>query len=85
MHFDLWDTETSNYYGRFESEHAVLELVEQLIHRYGSDYAADLGIGRVGDQGEILEPLSGDALIARISEVLHPADEHSGVVIASAV
>jgi hypothetical protein len=86
MHYDLWDTETSNYYGRFEDEHEVLRLVRSLINCYGEQYAADLGLGRVDDQGNILEPLSGEALIARVKEVLgEPAEERRGALISSRV
>ncbi|MGH2616743.1 MAG: hypothetical protein ACRDJC_16030 [Thermomicrobiales bacterium] len=86
MHFDLWDTETSNYYGRFEDEREALQLVRRLVNRFGESYAQDLGLGRVNDEGEILEPLSGDVLLARIKEVLRdPQEERRGVLIASSI
>jgi len=70
MQFDLWDTETSNYYGRFEDEAEALQLVRRLVDHYGPGYAHDLSLGRVTDEGTILEPLSGESLLARLNEVL---------------
>ena len=84
MHCDLWDTETSNYYGRFEDEAEVLRLVRKLVNHYGATYADDLGLGRVSDDGSVLEPLSGAALLARVDAVLgEPQEHHGGVPIAS--
>lgn len=86
MRFDLWDTETSNYYGRFEDEAEALRLVQKLVDHYGSRYAQDLGLGRVTDDGTILEPLSGEALLARLNEVLgDPQPERRGELIASGI
>lgn len=86
MRFDLWDTETSSYYGRYEDERQALIHVTRLVTRYGEGYAQDLGLGRVDDAGNILEPLSGDALIARAKEVLEAREEERrGVLVASSV
>ena len=74
MHYDLWDTETSNYFGRFDDEREVLGLVRRLVTRYGDHYADDLGLGRVADDGTILPPLSGAALIRRVEDVLSPPE-----------
>lgn len=70
MTYDLWDTEVSRYLGHFDDEREALSLVHMLLSHHGVDYAADLGLGRATDDGEVLEPLSGATLIARISEVL---------------
>jgi hypothetical protein len=86
MKYNLWDIETSNYFGQFENEHEVLKLVRTLVDYYGEQYASDLGLGRVTDQGEILEPLMGDALITRVNEVFperEGADQGRGAAIAS--
>jgi hypothetical protein len=88
MTYDLWDTETSNYFGRFRNEAEVLKLVQTLVSRCGEAYADELGLGRVDDAGTILPPLTGQQLIARMREVLEPdpaTDEHRGVVIGSAM
>jgi hypothetical protein len=84
--YNLWDTESSSFLGHFEDESEVMTLVRTLISHYGDAYAHDLGLGRVTDDGEILEALSGASLIARADEVLgdlSSADERQGVVIAS--
>jgi hypothetical protein len=69
MKYNLWDTETSNSSGQFEDEAEVLRLVRTLVDRYGKTYADGLGLGRDTDDGEILEPLSGANLLARVEEL----------------
>ena len=51
-----------------------------LVDHYGARYAEDLGLGCVSDEGVILEPLSGAALIARVDQVLadRPPKDGSG-------
>jgi hypothetical protein len=70
MKYNLWDTETSHYLGQFEEELEALTLARTLITRFGKGYAEVLSLGRVTDEGAILEPLSGVALIARVDEAL---------------
>jgi hypothetical protein len=86
MKYTLWDIETSNQFGQFEDEIEVLTLIRTLVDHYGARYAEDLGLGRVSDDGVILEPLSGAALIARVEQVLAsrpPADESENEFIGS--
>ena len=86
MTYTLWDIETSNQFGQFEDEGEVLALVRTLVNHYGPRYADDLGLGRVSEDGAILEPLSGEALIARVEEVLSDsgtAGEGAGELIGS--
>ena len=71
MIYTLWDIETSNQFGEFEDETEVLTLIRTLVDHYGARYADDLGLGRVRDEGVILEPLSGAALIARVDQVVN--------------
>src|SRR5262245_36317608 len=86
MKYTLWDTETSNSFGAFEDEKEVLALVRTLVDHYGEQYADDLGLGRVTDEGKILPPLSGIALITRAKDVLSGArEERRSVLIASSV
>ena len=70
MKYNLWDIEVNRYLGHFEDEKEALTLVRMLLDHHGQEYAEDLGLGRVTDEGEILEPLSGAALVARVDEVL---------------
>jgi hypothetical protein len=86
MKYTLWDTETSNQFGQFEDEIEVFTLIRTLVDHYGACYAEDLGLGRVTDEGVILEPLSGAALIAHVDQVLAgglPADESGNEFIES--
>lgn len=88
MKFNLWDTEVNRYLGQFEDEKDALRLVSMLISHHGRDYAEDLSLGRVTDEGAFLEPLTGATLLARVNEVLdggQEAEERRGVVIASAM
>jgi hypothetical protein len=72
MTYNLWDTATGNSFGQFEDVRQVLTLVKTLVDHYGEEYAEDLGLGRITDEGTILEPLSGAELVARVNEVLSP-------------
>lgn len=86
MTYTLWDIETSNHFGQYEDEKEVLALVRTLVNHFGARYADDLGLGRVNEEGVILAPLSGAALIARVDEVLanrRPADKSADEVIGS--
>jgi hypothetical protein len=86
MKYTLWDIETSNQFGQFEDEIEVLTLIRTLVDHYGARYAEDLGLGCVSDEGVILEPLSGAALIARVDQVLAdrpPADGSGNQLIGS--
>lgn len=86
MKYTLWDIETSNQFGQFEDEIEVLTLIRTLVDHYGAHYAKDLGLGRISDEGVILEPLSGAALIARVDQVLTgrpPTDESGNKLIGS--
>jgi hypothetical protein len=78
MKYNLWDTETSHYLGQFEDETEALTLVRTLISRFGKSYAEVLSLGRVTDEGDVLEPLSGLALIARVDAVLADAQRMGG-------
>jgi hypothetical protein len=69
MKFNLWDIEVGRYLGQFDDEKEALSLVRMLLQHHGEAYAEELGLGRVSDEGEILESLSGTALVARIDAV----------------
>jgi hypothetical protein len=69
MTHHLWAIETSNQFGQLTDEVEVLALIRALVDAYGPAYADELGLGRVTDAGEILEPLTGAALIARVNDV----------------
>ena len=74
MEFNLWDVEVGKQLGHFTEEQDALRLVKKLVEHYGDEYAHDLGLGRRADDGSILEPLSGAALLTRVREVLPNPD-----------
>lgn len=88
MEYSLWDVESNKYLGRYEDETEALVLVRTLVSHYGPEYADDLELGGKTADGEILDSLSGAALIARADTVLSSHlsdDERRGIVIASPV
>ena len=70
MTYHLWDTAAGSYIGRYTDEALALATVKQLVGRYGPAFADDLSLGRVRDDGTILVPLSGEALIAQVRRSL---------------
>lgn len=68
MIYNLWDTDTNGYFGQYTDEGEALALVRTLVDRYGAEYAENLSLGRVNDDGSIAEPLEGAALVARAEE-----------------
>lgn len=86
MAFNLWDVEVGKQLGHFENEKDAMTFVQKLVAHYGEDYAGELGLGRIDDDGHILEPLSGEALLSRSREVLDDCshgDSRQGEVIGS--
>jgi hypothetical protein len=68
MHYDLWDVETGNYFGRFEREEDALAVVRTLVSHYGNGYADRLSLGAEDDDGSWTEPIEGAALLARTKD-----------------
>jgi hypothetical protein len=89
MKFSLWDVQTNSYLGRFDDEREALALVRTLVDHCGPSYAERLDLGAITDDGQPQDPISGAALLDRVSEVLpafQPADdERRGDFIASAL
>ena len=89
MKFSLWDVETNSYLGRFDDEREALALVRTLVDHYGPSYADRLDLGAITDDENPQDPISGAALLARVSEILPAArpvdEERRGDFIASAI
>jgi hypothetical protein len=83
MRYDLWDTGVGKYLGRYTDESEALATAKILIDHYGPAFADELSIGRVRDDGEILAPLSGRELVARIRERLGRDDDRRAPVTSS--
>jgi hypothetical protein len=49
--YELWDVDTGNIVGSFESEAEALEEVRGLLAVNGSSYAHDLSLGRRHETG----------------------------------
>lgn len=85
MTYNLWDAEVGKYLGRYTSEDEALGVVRSLVDHYGDHYAESLSLGRVADDGTILEPITGPDLAARARTVTKrpAADIRRPAVIAS--
>ena len=74
MEYNLWDIEVGKQLGHFTGEQEALTLVNKLLAHFGDEYAHELGLGRRTENGSILEPLTGAALLARVREVIPDSD-----------
>lgn len=82
--FNLWDTEAGSFIGKYADERSALDTVKKLVEHFGATYADDLSLGRVADDGRMLAPLTGRALVAKL-ENIDDADGRNGQVYAAAV
>jgi hypothetical protein len=65
--FELWDTETANLVGAYETEEEALAVVRRAMATHGEQYASGLALLK-DDDGEEMETLAvGSALAARAS------------------
>ena len=64
--YDLWDVETGNMIGTFETEDEALRLVHDLLEANGVDYAGSLDLGRIDADGGSHSIATGAALLARV-------------------
>jgi len=64
MFYDVWDVETNNAVGRFETEAAALETVRILLDAYGDAYADELQFGGEDDLGRAVPAVGGEDLVA---------------------
>src|SRR5437763_648324 len=49
--YELWDIETANLIGTYETEDAALSVVRQAIETHGQDYVASLALGSEDKRG----------------------------------
>jgi hypothetical protein len=66
--FNLWDIEGGNFIGQYAAEDSALATIKKLIDHYGGGSASDLSLGRIGDDGRVLAPLTGSELVARLGD-----------------
>jgi hypothetical protein len=65
MIYELWDTESRNLIGTYDSEAAALAAVAALAERYGTDAIASLMLGCEDGRGRSRQLASGADLAAR--------------------
>ena len=70
MHWELWDTETGNLVGDYDTEAEALAVVRAALARHGPDAAAWLALGvehddEGGDDAVLPPVLRGTELVAR--------------------
>ncbi|MGH2532898.1 MAG: hypothetical protein ACRDJW_11425 [Thermomicrobiales bacterium] len=70
MQYNLWDVEIGKYLGQFASEDEALAAVRRVVELHGADYAGSLALGRVADDGTIMEPIAGQDLVVRANQVI---------------
>jgi hypothetical protein len=71
MHWELWDTETGNLVGDYDSEDEALAVIRDALRRFGPTAIAPLALGAEhDDEGGLdddLPPvLQGEDLVARV-------------------
>ena len=81
MHWELWDTETGNLVGDYDSEDAALAVVRDAFYRLGPASIAPLALGvEHDDEGGVdddLPPvLQGQDLVARVQR--GPSEQAAG-------
>lgn len=64
MFYALWDLESGNSLGDFDSEAEVLAVVRDLLDANEPDYAEALSLGRTNDDGTTTVVADGVALVA---------------------
>lgn len=68
-YYDLWDVDTGNSLGTYDTEAEALRIARLLIEAYGTDYAEMLDLGYSDEQGEGRSIASGAMLLDRIKDL----------------
>ncbi len=63
--YDLWDTQSGNMIGTFDSESEALSVVRDLIADFGNEFADELDLGWIAPDGRSRSTASGAALLER--------------------
>lgn len=71
--YELWDLETANLIGTYESEHAALEDVANAVLIHGRQAVETLLLGREDADGESHLIAEGAALVDRALSQVEPA------------
>jgi hypothetical protein len=65
MFYVIWDLESGNMVGDFDSEADALSVVRELLDANEPDYAEALSLGRTDDDGTTVVVAGGQALAIR--------------------
>jgi hypothetical protein len=71
--FELWDRESGNLIGVYDSEDEALVDVTETLAECGAEYAQHLSLLRVGPRGGLHRVALGEALAARARQAAHNA------------
>jgi hypothetical protein len=64
MVYQIWDTETANMVGAFQSLHEAFRAVQDAVDHHGAAYVHTWGLEREDDSGAIEVIAEGEALAA---------------------
>lgn len=67
MSYELWDTESNNLFGEFETQDEALAAVRETNRLYGAESAAALALARRSPTGTYTGIADGPALVALAS------------------
>ena len=67
--YHLWDVETNNLLGDYETEEEALRSVKELLDIFGVDYAKEIVLGGRDENDTVLPPLAGMDLMNRAMAV----------------
>lgn len=73
MFLALWDLESGNSLGDYDTEVEALVVVRDLLDANEPDYADRLSLGRTDDEGTTIVVASGSALAARAQVAVDPS------------
>jgi hypothetical protein len=65
MFYELWDLESGNIVGDFDSEAEALQVVRELLEVNEPDFADALSLGQTGDDGVFALVAEGSTLAER--------------------
>jgi hypothetical protein len=68
MAYEIWDADTGNLQGTYESEVAALDVLERSLRDHGTGYVASLLLGFEDKRGDSHLIAAGEQLIRRIQE-----------------
>ncbi len=68
MVFDVWDGESANIVGAFESQLEALDALERALDEHGSDYVSVLVLGFEDDAGDSVLIATGNELVKLVQD-----------------